>query len=779
MRTIDKKLVKELASLRSQSITIGLVIAAGVAVFIASRAAYDSLKMARADFYTRSSFAQGFVSLNRAPETVESKLSEVDGIGSVHTRIVKEAVLDFPQESIPSAGKFVSITEGLNTLAIRSGKLPQNENEVIVSEAFANANQLVPGSRIVAILEGKRKVLTVTGSALSPEYVYVFRPAAPLPDDKHYGILWMQRDALESAFDLQSAFNDVIFTFAPGAHKNSVLKRIDQVLENYGGYGAYSRKDLPSHSFLNDEFRQLNNTATLVPLIFLGVAAFLLHIVSTRIVAREREQIATLKALGYSNLDIAFHYMKLLSIISTLGAGLGVIIGYYLGDSMTDLYGDFYKFPNLIYRFSPTLAVFGISAGLLAGVVGATFSILMVLHLQPAQAMRPPLPASFHMTKLDSVLEKLPTQIRMIIRNLMQRPLRTILSSLGISSAVMIMVVGNFWQDAVNTMLEIQFDLLQRQSVTLGFIGPVSAKSLLEISSQNGVMVAEGYRTVPVRLRVGYKTKEIGLNGIPEGSELRRLVNSEREIIQPPTAGIFLNTKVAEKLGLDTGDSLQMEVLEGNRKKVQVLLEGKIDEILGQGAYMDLRSVNRLLGEADSVNSIALKTDPALEAELLHKLKDFPKIAGVTTRDGTLGVFKDTMERSVLATNLILLLFAAVIAVGVVYNTAMIVLSERAFELGSLRILGFTKTEVFWILAGELTIETFAALPLGAFFGYWLAYGMVNSVQTEQFTVPLIISSKTYGAAILTTIGTAIVSFFILYRRIRAMDLISILKTRE
>ncbi|PJZ53810.1 ABC transporter permease [Leptospira adleri] len=779
VKTLDLKVFREMKSLKAQGITIALVVAAGVGVFVASRSAYDSLFSAREKFYSSAYFAQGFVSLKRAPESVLQNLVDVPGVGTIRSRIVQEAVLDIPNETLPTSGRFVSLSQGINVPHLRSGRFPKGDNEVLLSEAFAFANKLIPGNRIVGILQGEKKILTVSGIALSPEYVYIFRGTNPLPDDKHFGILWMDRKGMENAFGMVGAFNDAVFTFAPEAQRTSVLKRIDEILEPYGGYGAYDRDKLPSHSFLRDEFKQLKTMAYSLPMIFLGVAAFLLHIVSTRIISKEREQIATLKALGYSNIEIALHYLKIISVISGLGSFLGVLVGIWLGDAMRNLYSEYYRFPHLVYIFHPSLGLFGILIGILAGALGTTYSIFRVLKLDPAQAMRPPVPMSFQKNWIETYTKTLSTQTRMILRNLTRRPARTLIAILGISTSVMIMVLGMFSRDAVNAMIEIQFDLLQRESITVSFLGPVSKTAVDDLQKDPAVLSAEGYRMIPIRIRVGHLSKEMALQGIPDNAELRRLVGKKRNILTPPSSGVFLNSGVAEKMKIKTGSQIQMEILEGNRKKIAVRVDGLVEELLGQGAYMDLNSVNQLLGEGESVNLIALRTDAKEESALLSRLKDVPKISGVSTRAGSLKVFTDTMSRSTLATTVILFIFASVISVGVVYNTAMISLSERIFELGSLRILGFTRKEVFRILAGELGVEIIASLPIGCVLGYSFAYLLMTTVETEGFKIPLIISYRTYVVAILMTLGTSVLSYFILYSKIKTMDLLSILKIRE
>ncbi|GAB4429577.1 MAG: ABC transporter permease [Turneriella sp.] len=734
---------------------------------------------ARDQFYSSTGFASGFVSLKKAPASVVQRIAATDGIALVESRITQEAALDFPGEKLPSAGRFISLPERLSRLAVRSGKVPVAENEVMLSEAFALANKLTPGSRLVAVLNGRRQVLKVTGTALSPEFVYIFRPASFMPDDKHYGILWMTRTAMENHFDYGGAFNDLAFTFAPSANTRHTLKLIDNLLEPYGGLGAYDRDKLASYAFLRDEFKQLRTNAFFLPLVFLGVAAFLLHIVATRLIARQREQIASLMALGYAQKQIAAHYLKLMVVISGSGALLGVGVGWYLGRSMTWLYGEFYRLPDLVHAFHFSVALSGLLIGASAGVFGTWFSVKKVMRMQPAQAMRPPVPERFAQSFFERYFRNMPAITRMLLRNLLRRPARTVLTILGLSTAVMIMVLGLFMSDVMDSMLSTQFELLNRESMTVSFLRPVSASALDELRSRSGIQLAEGYRQVPVRLRHGQYAKELAITGIPQDAELRRVANERGEVISLPPEGVLLNQRIAQKMGIRSGNTIDLELLEGNRRKIRVSVNNLVDEILGQGCYMRIDALSRLLGEAHSINVAALRTDALADDAIIAHLKTSSQIASVSTRAGTLKIFYEMMSRSMLAMITIIIIFASAISVGVVYNTAMILLSERTFELGTLRILGFTKAEVFEMIASELGTSVLASLGPGCALGYLFAWLLMNTVDTEEFAIKLIITSRTYVTAMLVSLGTALLSFIILFFRIRTMDLVSVLKVRE
>lgn len=779
MKALDRKIFRELRGMKSQVITIAAVVAAGIALFVSSQSSYDSLSRARDQFYTGNNFAGGFSSLKKAPRTLLPQLSAVDGIAAIEARITQEAALDFPEEKLPSAARFVSLPENLSVLSVRSGKLPEANNEVILSEAFATANHLGPGSRLAAILNGKRQILKVSGTALSPEFVYIFRPSTFLPDDKHYGIAWLRREAMEVFFDFGGSFNDLAFTFAPGANIRHSLKSADTLLEPYGGFGAYDRNKLPSYAFLRDEFKQLRTNAYFLPLIFLGVAVFLLHIVATRLISRQREQIASLMALGYSKRQIALHYTKLMLLISGGGAIIGVAAGGWLGGAMTRLYGDFYRFPNLTYLFSFSVACYGFLTGCLAGSAGTWFSVRRVLRMQPAEAMRPPVPESFARSFFERWSGNMPVIRRMFLRNLLKRPLRTALSILGLSTSVMIMVLGLFMTDVMDSIVGTYFDVVSRENMTVAFLRPVSAEALHELLRQPGIQIAEGFRQVPVRLRKGQFSKELAVTGIQAGAQLRRIADQDRRVIDLPVSGVLLNAQAAKKLGLRPGDSVDLEFLEGNRQKHRVTVSALVDEIIGQGCYMLLEDVNRLLGEDTTITGAALRVDPLWQEHIIARLKDSSLVASIATREATLRIFYEMMSRSMLTMITLILIFAAAISVGVVYNTAMILLSERTFELGSLRILGFRKIEVFEMIASELGVVVLASLIPGCFLGYGLALLIMNTVDTEEFSLRLMISNRTYVTAMLTATGTAALSFVILFFRIRKMDLVAVLKVRE
>lgn len=353
MKALNRKLLRDLWHMRSQVLAIMMVIASGVATYIMSVTTLESLQRTRAQVYEEYRFADIFSPLKRAPEWVTERLASIPDVREVESRIVAEVRMEVEGFADPVIGRLVSVPDqhepAMNALFLRNGRMPElDQPEVAVSEPFAKAHQLKPGDTIIAIINGHRQKLRISGIALSPEYIYSLGPGAIFPDNDRFGILWMKRKALATAYDMDGAFNDVVLKLSRNAMAADVIESVDQLLARYGGNGAYAREDQQSHHFLSQEFHGLETMATLFPAIFLGAAAFLLNVVITRLVSIEREQIAVLKAFGYSNAAIGWHYLQLVLIITTLGVVTGLLLGRWLGQELGNIYMDFFIFPTLI-----------------------------------------------------------------------------------------------------------------------------------------------------------------------------------------------------------------------------------------------------------------------------------------------------------------------------------------------------------------------------------------------------------------------------------------------
>lgn len=787
MRALDRKLWRDLWHLRGQALAIALVVACGVATVVTARVGYESLQASQADYYARYRFADVFAPLERAPDSLRSALAAIPGVAAVRTRVVAEVTLDVPGLAEPATGRLVSVPERrvpvLNDVHLRRGRWlePGRRDEVIASEAFAEANGLDLGDRIGAVLNGRWQALRIVGIGLSPEYVYELQGTNFFPDNRRFGVLWMSREALGPAFEMDGAFNDLSLRLLPGAQEEEVIARVDRLLERWGGLGAYGREDQISHRFLSDEIRQNRVFGTVLPAIFLGVAAFLLHVVLSRLVATQREQIAVLKAFGYGPLRIGTHYLELALVCVALGSLLGVALGLWWAAEINRLYGQFYRFPVL--SFAPSGAVVTIAVGVsaLAAVGGAASAVRRVLRLPAAEAMRPEAPARFRPGWLErsGLAARLPASVRMIWRNLVRRPLRAGLTVLGLSLAVAILIVGHYFVDAIEYLGEVQFRLVQREDVTVAFHDPRPARARYELAALPGVLRAEPFRVVAARLRHGHAERRVAVFGLAPDAELRRIVGADLAALPVPPEGLVLTTKLAEILGVGPGDEIVVEVLEGSRPVRAVRVAGLADELIGLSAYMDARALHRLMREDATLSGAFLRVDAQALPRVYAELKRMPAVAGATTRLAALQGFEETLAKSLGVFTTVLVTFAAVIAAAMVYNAARIALSERGRELASLRVLGFTRAEVALLLLGEQALLTAAALPLGFWIGYRLCAALAAAYQWELFRMPLVVSDRTYGFALLVVLAAALLSSLAVRRRLDHFDLVEVLKARE
>jgi putative ABC transport system permease protein len=784
MTTLTRKLARDLWRIRAQGVAIAAVVAAGLSVATLEVVNLETLSRSQVRFYDEYRFADVFVSLKRAPLGTARRLAEIEGVADVEARVSAMAMLDAPDVPEPVSVRLIGIPLArhprLNDVAVSSGRYLAAPDEVLVSEPFARAHRLAPGDSITAILNQQLRHLRVAGIALSPEVVYAIRPGSMFPDDRRFGVLWMDERALAAAFNLDGAFNDASLRLARGAMLPDVIRRVDTILGPYGGLGAYARKDQQSHWMLESELSELRTTGLLLPLVFSLVAAFLLHIVISRLVATQREQIGVLRAFGYSRLQIAWHYAQLVLTITAGGVAAGMPLGLALGWWLSDIYREFFHFPDLIFTVPWPAVVMGALIAAAVAVGGSSLAVHAVTRIEPAEALRPPAPAVFHATVLErlGLYRHLVPWLRIVVRNLERRPVRAGLAITAIALAASIMVLGRLG-DSLRFIMDVEFSHAQRQSGTLVFVDPRPPRALHELARMPGVLAIEPFRSVPVRYVHGEITRRGAITGIEAAPLLARPLDASLHPVLVPPDGLVVSEKLAELLHVSPGDSLTVEALEGARPVRTALVAGTFRDYLGTGAYMERTALNRLMREGTLISGAHLLLDTAQEPLTFQQVKQTPGIAGLTVMRTVRQSFEETMQRSLLIGLAFLVGLAGVIAFGVVFNTARITLAERAWELATLRVLGFTRREVGGIVLAEIAILVVLAVPAGLWAGYELIVAVTHAYDTEMYRLPPVVETRSYVfAAALVAVATAI-SSVIVWRIAARLDLLSVLKARE
>ncbi len=787
MSVLHRKLARDLRRLVGQVLTIALVVAAGTAIFVGAKSAWTALSGARAAWYQETRFGHVFAALDRAPRALGARIEAIPGVRAVDLRVVEEATVLLEAQGQPPVGRLVSLPRAgrpaLNDVVVSQGRWPDPDSadEVLLLGLFAQKWGLGPGSPLTVVVAGVQRPLRVVGLADSPEYVFAVAPGSIAPDPQRFAVIWAPEDALAAATGKQGAFDDVSLLLEPGASVAAVCATLDRVLAPYGGRGATGRDRQVSDIFVSQELQQLYGMAFVAPGMFLAVAGFLVHVVLSRLIALQRGEIATLKAVGYPNRAIAAHFLQLVGVVVGVGALLGLAGGAWIGALFVDLYRDYFNFPHMRWRLVPRdLAVaLGVTGG--AALVGAMSAVRGVVRLPPAEAMRPPSPTVWRRTWLDRLRVERVFGVagRMVLRETSRHPLRLAFSALGIAFAVAILVVGRFSLDAIEPLIQRQFQAGFREDVAVSFARPVPLSDARALAAVPGVEHVEGLALVPARAHAGARWRDVAVLGHPRGARLRRVVDAEGRAVSVPEQGALLTEKLAEVLDVRPGDALWLEVRQGDWPTLAVRVVGTVDELLGTQIHMDQDALAALLGETPRVSMALLDIDPPLRGLALERLRALPGVVDVAVTDGLVARFRRQMDESLGAITVIMTGLASVLAVGIVYNNARVALSQRARDLASLRVLGFTRGEISAVLLGEMAVQVLLGLPLGVLLGRWMAAALASTVDPERYRLPGFVSSQTVGFALSVTLIAALLSALLVRRRLDRLDLIAVLKARE
>jgi len=789
MRALDRKLLRNLGSMKGQVVAIVLIIACGVASFVTVITAYRGLKASRNTYYERYRMADVFATVKRAPRSVLRDLERVPGVRRAEGRIVFEVTIDLPELAQPCSGRVLSVPDRrrriINDLHLVRGDwfTGDGTREVIVSDGFARIHGLQIGDELRVLMNNKKEGLRIVATALSPEFVYLIRGAGDiLPDPEHFTVLWMSETFAEGVFDFEDAMNDVVASLGRGAQTQDVIDAFDHVLDRYGGYGAYAQKDQASDRYLSAEIQGLEASATMTPTIFLAVAAFVLNMLMRRLVRTQRTQIAVFRAFGYSTRDLAFHYLGLALLVGLLGGAAGIGLGLYFAHYVLEAYREFFSFPVLEFGVDPVAVPLGLAISLGFAALGALGAVREAVRLEPAEGMRPESPHVYRRSLIERIpflWRRLGFTSRMVVRRLSRAKWRAAATVFGVSLSVSILLLTFFSYDAMFALMDTQFRLVERQDVHVTFHDERSRAALYEVRRLEGVRHAEPELAVAVNLVNGWRKRQTALIGLEGRHDLYGLLDAEQRAIPLPEEGLLLSSKLADLLGVGVGDEVEVRVLTGRKPVFLAPVTSVVEEYMGVTAYADLHTLSRWIGESMVVTGVRLLVDPRREEALGHELKDLPAVAGVTFKSQTERVFQDTIAESQNIMLGILLLFAGAIIFGVLYNAARIALAERHRELGALRVLGFTHREASILLSSENLLLAVLAVPPGLALGTLFSWWLTKAYETDLYRFPFVLTAESVFHTVVITLAFAVLASLAVLRRLRRLDLVEVLKDRE
>ena len=787
MSPLNAKLGRDLWRMKGQAIAIGLVIAVGVMMLVMMSGLVNSLSETKSAYYERYRLAEVYAPVIRAPNRMMAEIATVPGVASAQARVTGTALIDLPQLAVPIQARALSLPDrgqaSLNALYLTDGRRLNRDrpDEILLLESFAKAHALRPGDRLQATMNGARRSFQIVGLAQSPEFLYVTAPGELVPDDARFGVIWMSRSALSAAYGMAGAFNEALVRLERTASEPAVLAGIDRVLSPYGGLGAYGLADLMSDQFVTQEIVGLEAAAASVPPLFLAVAAFLLYIVIGRMVQSEREEIGLIKAFGYTDFEVGAHYLKLVLVIAVGGAILGSLFGIAAGRALIGVYLVYFKFPFLVFQLDYAAFAIGFLVSVAAASAGGALVLRQVFALTPAAAMRPPAPADYSRTgQIGAAFNTLLDQpSRMVLRRLTRQPGRMFGAVVGLAcgmglSVAMISIFASF-----EKTIEATFSVIDRSDVTVSFTHAVSDKTVFELARLDGVLSVEPTRSVPAILRNGRLSHRGALTGMADAPRLYRALDADVRAIALQDEGVVLSSALADKLAIAPGDRLTIEVRTGAQPRLSLPVVAIADTLLGAPAYLPLDALNRVMGEPGRVSGAYLSIDSAEADAIYGRLKDMPTVAGVSLKSQARDAFQRMMNEGAGATRYVMAALAFIITFGIVYNAARIAQAERARDLASLRVIGFSKGEAAFVLLGELAVVTLAALPLGSALGYGLSILIAQAYSTEIYQIPALFDPPSYGVAVLVVVGAALASAWAVKRDLDRADLVAALKTRE
>jgi len=787
---LKRKMLRDIRENKGAYLACTAIIVIGLLVFTAFSLAMDNLQVSQATFYREHHFADGFVTVQSMPYNRVDELRKLPGIDTVQGRLVQDVRVLFPGRTESTYLRLVTLdldqSPLLNGAELLQGEsLPEDRTAIWVDNNFFAANELNLGQELEVIIGGAKRELAVAGTARSPEFVYAMRTAAEIyPNPELFGIAFIAYDVMEALGGEGRVVNDLVFTLQPGADFETVEEDLKAVLQPYGPVSIVPRSEQLSHMMLTQELMGLEGVATTMPVMFLAVSAVILYITLRRMIERQRGQIGTLKALGYTRWEIMTHYLSYALLIGGAGGIAGGILGVLLSFYFTDMYGQFFNMPELYGRISWSYFAGGLALALGFAAVAGYQGCRSVLRLEPAEAMRPPAPLGGGRVWLERVKlfwQVLTAQGKIAVRNLIRRPAHTAFLFFGITFTFSLLGLPWAFMDITQSMIIDQYEKVQTYDVKMVLAQPQNRQAVeRELVRYPGVRQVETIAEVPVTLTHAWHRKETALIGLPAGSNMYHILDKNGREIELPPDGIILSERLAELLEAGIGTELQLKSPLGRDAEAEkrVIVAGVAPQYLGLSGYMEIGALQTLLGQGDIGTSVLIGVEPESVDRLLSDYREAPHVAGLESSNTLLDQFGEMMGM-MYGSMTFLLVVGVVTGFAIIYNSSLVTLSEQSRDLATLLVLGMTPAEVLSVITFEQWFIGFWAMLAGIPLTRLLFIGMGQAYNTDVYTMPTEIGNLTFVIAFLFTTGAIWFAQAMAARKLRTVELTDVLRARE
>ena len=783
MTVLNRKLGRDLLGNAGLLGMVVVIIAVGVGSLLGMGSTHRILKASQAAYYREYRFADFWISAKKAPLPAVQRLARLPGLGELEGRVVFDVILDLADEVRPIHGRLISTprrprADSLNDFCLMRGTRFSDERaaEVILGESFAREHGLSPGDRITLLLNRRRESLVIVGTALSPEYVYMVRGQGDLtPDPRHFGILYVPEDFARDALSFQGACNQVTGRFAveSPAAREALLERMERDLDPFGVLEVLPRERQASHRFLTDEIHGLGINSTVLPAMFLSVAALVLNVLVSRLAERQRTIIGTLKALGYSNRQLLTHYLSFGLVVGVAGGVCGIGVGLLIVAGLLAVYPTFFEFPAFRYAWYPDLWLIGTVISVVFSVGGTVRGALAVLRLQPAEAMRvkpPPRGGAIVLERITLLWRRFDFRTRIALRSVFRHPGRSLTTVFATAIATSIVLVTLLLVDSVLYIVDFQFENVLRSDLDIGLRDERGQDALFETAALPGVASVEGLFGVTCDLRYGAAARRMAVTGLPPNHTLTVPRMRDLRPFEIPPDGLVLSDKLARVLGVQRGAHLELTPVRGRRRTIRVPVRDVVPGFLGMECYADRRYLSRLVGEADAISAVQTTINPPAQAALFGALKQLPNAQGLSMRSDAKAAIESTFIETIWISLLGAIVMAGVISFGSILNTTRIDVAEREREIATMRTLGYRPAAIAGIFFRQNVLVSCAGIVVAIPLGVFLVSLMIQAYDTELFRVPLVIHSLTIVKAALLALGFVLAAQWFVYRQIATLD---------
>ncbi|MBM3153837.1 MAG: ABC transporter permease, partial [Chloroflexi bacterium] len=672
------KLLRDIKSAKIQYGAVAFIIFLGITIFICGYEAYLNLDISYNSYFDRLNMGDYWISVDEIDNRAVRQLNEIPGVAAIG-RIRGDVNVDMGGETGEKvAGHVISLPSlhlpDVNLVQIESGGYfsPEFGREILVENHFADYHKIQPGDWLTLEYQGVKAKFRVMGIVVSPEYLWVTKSAQDaMPSPRTFGVFFMPESTAEQIFGMDGKSSELVLRVAPGVDRGKVLDRVKGILRRHdigritskddpvkvrareidiirGVRTAYmtARKDLPSVQLLRQDLEGFAMLAFLFPLLFLTMASLSIYVLLSRLVESQRIQIGLMRAIGYSRSSILFHYMGFALVVGIAGSLTGVIAGHLLANGLTEMYVSQLNIPSMIVITHWGVIVVGILIGMGIPLVAGLLPAWSTLSIQPAEAMRPAIPASGNrivMRTLAFLLGPFPYVLKVPLRNIFRNVRRSLFMASGVASAVILILVSMSFVDAVDSTFDMQFNVVQKYDAFVYLQGVGAASTATYIGNLKGVKETEAVLEMPYRVRYGGNTVDTSIAGFPAGSSMYWLVGEDGRRIDVTNDGVLIPISYKERLGAEVGDTVQLEPLVGTVGETEKKLAGYVQTAVGARAFMPLREVQKLQHNLGAATGIFVKFDGLPSADLLKRMYDMPQVASVELVSDTRALIDEMM----------------------------------------------------------------------------------------------------------------------------------------